>query len=161
MDPATITGLVLGVLPLLISAAENYEITFQPFVTYRRHIREVERFTARLNTQRSIFHNECQLLLCEVDQNLNDILGDPNHISRRDEQLSGRIQQLLGSSCAMCISTLNLINDTLNEITAETKGFEDLLNSKVSCFSAASARSSACAVLLTNLTRRNPRERTL
>jgi len=157
MDPATITGLVLGVLPLLISAAENYEITFQPFVTYRRHIREV----ARLNTQRSIFHNECQLLLCEVDQNLNDILGDPNHISRRDEQLSGRIQQLLGSSCAMCISTLNLINDTLNEITAETKGFEDLLDSKVSCFSAASARSSACAVLLTNLTRRNRRERTL
>jgi hypothetical protein len=137
MDPTTIAGLVLGVLPLLISAAENYEITFQPFVTYRRHIRGVERFTARLNTQRSIFHNECQLLLCEVDQNLNDILGDPNHISRRDEQLSGRIQELLGSSCATCISTLNLINDTLNEITAETKGFEDLLNSKVSSFSAA------------------------
>jgi hypothetical protein len=137
MDPATVAGLVLGVLPLLISAAENYEITFQPFVTYRRHIREVEKFTARLDTQRSIFHNECQLLLCEVDQNLNDILGDPNHISRRDEQLSTRIQELLGSSCAMCISTLNLINDTLNEITTETKGFEDLLNSKVNCFSAA------------------------
>lgn len=132
MDPVTVTGLVLGVLPLLISAAENYEITFQPFVTYRRHVTEVERFTAKLNTQRSIFHNECQLLLCEVGQNLNDILEDPNHISRHDEQLSSRIQELLGSSCAMCISTLNLINDTLNEITNETKGFEDLLNSKKS-----------------------------
>ena len=33
------------------------------------------------------------------------------------------------------ISTLNLINNTLNEITTKIKGFEDLLNSKVNCFS--------------------------
>lgn len=156
MDPVTAVGLVLGVVPLLISAAENYEITFQPFVTYCRYAREVEKFTARLDTQRSIFHNECQLLLCGVGQNLNDILADPNHSSRRDEQLSSRIQELLGSSCATCISTLNLINATLNEITTETQGFKDLLNSKVNCFSAAER---ICE--LTNLTRRNPRERVL
>jgi hypothetical protein len=131
MDPATIAGLVLGVIPLLISAAENYEVTFQPFVTYRRHIKEVQRFKARLDAQRAIFQNECQLLLLAVDQNLTDILRDPNHPSRSDEQLSKRLRDLLGNSYNSCVSTLKLINDTLEEISQETKGFQDLLHNRV------------------------------
>lgn len=131
MDPATIAGLVLGVIPLLISAAENYEITFQPFVTYRRHVKEVQRFTARLDAQRAIFHNECQLLLLAVGQNLTDILEDPNHPSRSDQQLSNRLQGLLGSSYSTCVRTLQLINDTLEEVSTETAGFGDLLEKKV------------------------------
>ena len=132
MDPVTTAGLVLGVIPLLISAAENYEVTFQPFVTYCRHVKEVQRFTAKLDAQRAIFHNECQLLLRGVGQNLTDILGDPNHPSRNDEALSTRVQELLGSSYTTFISTLNLINETLKEVTTETKGFQSLLDSKVS-----------------------------
>lgn len=131
MDPATIAGLVLGALPLLISAAENYEVTFQPFVTYRRHIKEIRRFTAKLDTQRAIFHNECQLLLLSVGQSLADILSDPHHPSRSDEQISKRLEELLGSSYNTCVSTLKLINETLEEITTETAGFADLLEKKV------------------------------
>ena len=134
MDPATIAGLVLGVIPLLISAVENYEITFQPFVTYRRYLKEVQRFTARLDAQRAIFRNESQLLLLSVGQNLTDILGDPNHPSRNDEELSSRLQHLLGSSYDTCISTLNLINETLREVAEETKGFRHLQERKVSRF---------------------------
>jgi hypothetical protein len=131
MDPATVAGLVLGALPLLVSAAENYEITFQPFVTYRRYIKEIQRFTARLDAQRAIFHNECQLLLLAVGQNLTDILGDPNHPARSDEQLAKRLEELLGSSYNTCVSTLKLINDTLEEVSSETAGFGDLLAQKV------------------------------
>ena len=132
MDPATVAGLVLAVIPLVISAVENYEVTFQPFVTYRRYSREVERFAAKLDAQRAIFHNECQLLLLEVGQNLTDILRDPNHPTRADEQLSKRLEKLFGSSYATCVATLNLINDILNEVTEETRGFGDLSEIKVS-----------------------------
>jgi hypothetical protein len=132
MDPATVAGLVLAVIPLVISAVENYEVTFQPFVTYRRYSKEVERFAAKLDAQRAIFHNECQLLLLEVGQNLTDILRDPNHPTRADEQLSKRLEELLGSSYATCVATLNLINDILNEVTEETRGFGDLIENKVS-----------------------------
>ncbi|KAF4634007.1 hypothetical protein G7Y89_g4108 [Cudoniella acicularis] len=132
MDPATVAGLVLGVVPLLISAVENYEVTFQPFVTYRRYAKEVERFTAKLEAQRAIFHNECQLLLQAIGQNLPDILRDPNHVARKDEQLLKRLQELLGSSYVTCVMTLKLINDTLNEVTEETKGFGDLIEKKKS-----------------------------
>lgn len=113
MDPATIAGLALGALPLLICAVENYELTFQPFVTYRRHIKEIQGFRARLNTQRTIFHNDCQLLMQAVDQNLTDILRDVNHPSRQDEQIPERLEELLGASYDTCVSTLDLINDTL------------------------------------------------
>jgi len=131
MDPATVAGLALAAVPLLISAFENYEIKFQPFVTYCRHVKEVQRFTDRLDTQRAIFSNECQLLMLALGQNLNDILKDPNHPSRRDEALSNRLKEMLGSSYKTCISTLNLINDTLDKITEETKDFQSLLETAV------------------------------
>jgi hypothetical protein len=131
MDPVTVAGLTLAVLPLLISAFENYEITFQPFVTYCRHAKEIQRFADRLDTQRAIFSNECQLLMWALGQNLNDILKDPNHPSRRDESLSNRLKEMLGSSYKTCILTLNLINDTLSEITEETKDFRFLLETRV------------------------------
>jgi hypothetical protein len=131
MDPATVAGLVLAIVPLVISVCENYEVTFQPFVAYRRHAKEVQRFTAKLEAQRAIFHNECQLLLLALGQNLADILRDPYHPARHDKQLSQRLQGLLGSSYTTCLMTLKLINDTLDEVTEETKGFGDLIEKKV------------------------------
>jgi hypothetical protein len=133
MDPATAAGLALAAIPLLISVFENYEITFQPFVTYCRHVKEVQRFTDRLDTQRAIFSNECQLLMLALGQNLNDILKDPSHPSWKDETLSNRLKEMLGSSYKTCVSTLNLINDTLGEITQETKDFRFILDTRVSC----------------------------
>jgi hypothetical protein len=132
-DPVTAAGLALAVIPLLISAFENYEITFKPFVTYYRHVKEVERFLARLGIQRTIFLNECELLFMAVSNgsSLSEVFRDPNHSSRTDEQISKRLQDLLGSSYNTCISTLHLINDTLNKITLETKDFQHLLEDKV------------------------------
>jgi hypothetical protein len=134
VDPATAAGLTLAVMPLIILAVENYEVTFQPFVTYRRYVKEVQRFAAKLGAQRAIFLNECQLLLLAVShrQNIDDILQDPNHPSRNDEVLDRKLQELLGASFETCVSTLNLINETLREVTSETRGFQDILEKKVS-----------------------------
>lgn len=132
-DPITAAGLVLAVVPLLISAFENYEITFQPFVTYFKHVKEVERFLARLGIQRTIFLNECELLFMTVSNgpSFSEVLRDPDHPSRKDEQISKRLQDLLGSSYNACVSTLQLINENLKKITLETKDFEHLLEDKV------------------------------
>lgn len=132
MDPVTAAGLTLAVIPLLISAFENYEITFQPFVTYCRHVREVQRFTDRLDTQRAIFSNECQLLMLALGHNMNDIVKDPNHPFRKDELLSNQLKDMLGSSYMTCISTLNLIKETLGKVADETKDFRFLLETSVS-----------------------------
>jgi hypothetical protein len=132
-DPISAAGLGLAIVPLLISALENYEVTFQPFVTYRRYIKEIQRFTARLETQRAIFRNECQLLFLAVSngQGLSDVLKDSNHPARSDEEISKRLEDLLGTSYNTCVLTLSLVNDTLDEITLETKDFRYLLENKV------------------------------
>jgi hypothetical protein len=132
-DPISAAGLGLAIVPLLISALENYEVTFQPFVTYRRYIKEIQRLTARLETQRAIFRNECQLLFLAVSngQSLSDVLKNPNHPARSDGEISKKLEELLGTSYNICVLTLSLINDMLNEITLETKDFRYLLEDKV------------------------------
>lgn len=139
MDPATIAGLVLGVVPLIISAVENYEITFQPFVTYRRYSKEIANFATRLDAQKAIFNNQCQLLLLSADKDgvqgdviLDNILKSQDHPSRKNEALNKHLENLLGMSARSCVSTLHLIQQTLDEITRETKGFQELSNKKVS-----------------------------
>jgi hypothetical protein len=133
-DPMSAAGLGLAIVPLLISAVENYEMTFQPFVTYRRHVKEVQRFHAKLGAQRTIFLNECELLFAAVSNSTSwaDVIKDSHHLSQNDEEISRRLEALLGSSYDTCISTLDLINHTLGKICLETKGFQDLVEDKVS-----------------------------
>jgi hypothetical protein len=139
MDPATIAGLVLGVVPLIISAVENYEITFQPFVTYCRYSKEIAHFATKLDAQKAIFNNQCQLLLLSADKDgvqsdviLDNILKIPDHPSRKDEALNNHLEKLLGVSAQSCLSTLRLIHQTLDKITQETKGFQELSSRTVS-----------------------------
>ncbi|KAH7409115.1 hypothetical protein BKA64DRAFT_664177 [Cadophora sp. MPI-SDFR-AT-0126] len=135
MDPFTITGLALGIAPLIISAVENYEYTFQPFVTYRRYSQEINNFTTRLGAQKAIFNNQCQLLLSQAggdteNSSLEGILCDPNHPFRRSEKLNSRLETLLGNSLSACESTLRLIQRTLKDVMHETKRFQEVVEQK-------------------------------
>jgi hypothetical protein len=131
--------MVTGVAPLIISAIENYETAFQPFVTYRRYSGEIAKFATRLDAQKAIFNNQCQLLLLAPEKDglqedviLDNILKDPRHPSRSDGTLNSHLEDLLGASVNTCVSTLRLIQQTLDEITRETEGFQELSNKKVS-----------------------------
>lgn len=62
-------GIVLAVLPLVISAAENYKKVCLPFKTVRRFAPEVRQFLCKLKIQRTLFREECRLLLAQVAGN--------------------------------------------------------------------------------------------
>ena len=133
---AEAAGFTLAVLPLLISAVENYEVVFRPLVTYCRYAKEAERFTNRLKAQKTVFRNECHLLLssvCDQPQEVDAMLNVSEHPLHSDMDIDTRILKLLDSSYDTCMSTLKLINDTLEEIGEETKGFGALIGSQVSC----------------------------
>jgi hypothetical protein len=136
MDPATIAGLTLGIIPLIISMVENYEVTFQPFITYRHYSSEIAKFATRLNTQKAIFNNQCQLLLQatkadDFEVALDHILKEPFHALRHKSPLSDQLEALLGMSLKTCVSLMQLVKNTLDEIMEETKGFQSLSNKKV------------------------------
>jgi hypothetical protein len=62
-------GLVLGILPLLISTAEHFDDIAQPFRRYRHFHDGVKKFHGSLQTQKTIFRNFCELLLKSVVNN--------------------------------------------------------------------------------------------
>ena len=53
----SITFGVLGVLPLVISAAEHYSECHQAFVRYRKFAAEIDRFQQHLKVQKTVFRN--------------------------------------------------------------------------------------------------------
>jgi hypothetical protein len=131
MDPVTTIGITLGVIPLFISVMESYEKILQPFAVYRRYEKEINRFASKLDTQKAVLYNECQIILSSVtssqDLVLSKILVDPSHSLRSDPELNQKLRQLLGSSYEACVSILKRINATLEKVTLETKGFRELL----------------------------------
>lgn len=132
MDPATVAGLALAVVPLMLFALENYEHAFQPIIIFTRHYRrEVERFQMALKIQKVVFQNECCLLLDRVQLSQGDVMiGDLTHPLWRDNNLEDRIRLQLDESYDACISSLFLINQILAEILKET-GTLEILAQKV------------------------------
>lgn len=129
MDPATVAGLSLAVVPLLVSAIENYEHTFQPIVIFAsRYQKEAKRFQRALRTQRTIFENECCFLLRGLTSTRpNVIITDAQDPSWQEEGLEARIKARLQDNYAGCVSALQLINELLQSIVKETSPFSLLL----------------------------------
>lgn len=129
MDPATGIGLGLAVIPLTISALENYEYTFQPIIIFSRHYRkEVERFQNALKVQRVSFANECCFLLHSVTSNHGNVMiNDPGHALWRDKNVEEQLKARLVDSYDGCVSALSLINGALTEILKETKTIDIVL----------------------------------
>ena len=122
-----IVGVVLGVLPLIISAIENYEKIIDPVVTFKRYSKALQTFTTELNVQRDIFQNECIWILSRyVDgHGLEDMLDDPSHhlreTIRRDGKLDANVKSTLGPTYRQLRDILILITESLDDIYEETK----------------------------------------
>lgn len=126
MDPVTGVSLII---PLIISALENYEYTFQPIIIFSRHYRrEVERFQNALKVQRVTFANECCFLLHTVTSNRGNVMiNDLGHALWRDEDLEAQLKARLTDSYDGCISALKLINGVLGDINRETRTLDIVL----------------------------------
>jgi hypothetical protein len=122
-------GFVLGVLPLMISAAEHYEDVFRPFKRYRKFAPELELYQQQLGTQKTIFRNECHLLLATLTnrQTAKDMLREDRHPSWKDPDLNVRFSRQLGDSEAACKSTITLMQVRLKEIEEKTESFGSVI----------------------------------
>ena len=136
----------LAVLPLIVSALENYEYTFQPIVIFsskRRYQREVERFYNVLKVHRLDFENECFLLLHSIAsyRDIEAMRSDLQSTMWRDKRLEARLKDRLEHSYEACSSALTLINNVLTDILEETRSLH-LLAQKVHFFLPARSKTS-------------------
>ena len=121
---------VLAVLPLIISAAENYEDCFGPFIRYRRFDKEVDRFQQQLKIQKVIFRNQCRLLLENVTEHdaAANMLDGRLHPSWSDPKLDNELASLLGSSKEACCITIEAIDGKLCNIEKESRGLGAIID---------------------------------
>jgi hypothetical protein len=122
----TIIGLVLGVLPLLVSTAEHYDDVFQPFRRYKRFSKELKKFQQEFLGHKTVFHNECLLLLSTFTgvETANEMLREPDHPLRKDLDLNKKLSDQLGASREACYGIINLIKEELDSIGRESRSFE-------------------------------------
>jgi len=131
MSGSEVFGLILGVLPLLISAAEHYRSTSRPFHRWRNYNDELERFQAELLCQECNFCNECHILLssitgwnvAESEQRLK-FGSDSEWLT---PELNSKFVAYLGSSHDAVCSTIRSINESLAFIESKSRKFQSVV----------------------------------
>ena len=111
-------GLALGLLPLIISAFEHYDDVLRPFSRYRSFTSKAQRFIDELDTERTIFRTECQLLLAAVvgPKIAAEMLRNRHHSSWDDDDVRDRLIGQLGALGTACTSLISKIESKLCEI---------------------------------------------
>ena len=119
-------GLALGVLPLLISAAEHYNDSLRPFTRYKSFAKEADRFQNLLGIQKTVFRNQCRILLEEIVEHdvalsMLDGRSGVDHPSWSSVELEEQLARLLGESRNAYITTAEMIEERLRDIDAESQ----------------------------------------
>ena len=111
-------GLVLAVLPLLISSVQQYDKVTSGFARYRNLAPEVKIYQLRLKTQRTIFQNECRLLLYNVtDRGTADrILDNTSQDWKPDPQVVSTFALQFDRCAEDCLTTVEQIKQKLEDI---------------------------------------------
>ena len=132
-EPATAAGLALAVAPLIISALENYQNVFEPFIIFRKKYKdEVQRFQEILHVQKQNFDNECGFLLDDIAGPGYEMVGNHHHWRWSAPEFEIQFRSRLDSNFDACVLAVRRVRTILNEILDETKTLEILQQKKVS-----------------------------
>ena len=132
-EPATAAGLALAVVPLIISALENYQNVFEPFIIFKKKYKEeVKRFQDLLRVQNQTFCNECGFLLDGIAGAGYDMVDNRDHWRWQDPELEIKLRSRLDKNYDACVAAVRRVRVILDEILDETKTLEILQQKKVS-----------------------------
>ena len=125
-------GLALAVLPLIISAAEHYDDCLRPFLRYKRIVKEADCFRQLLKIQKTIFRNHCKKLLQELaDQDVaSRLLNGAGHPLCSNKHIEERLVHLLGDSREGCVTIMQMIEEQLREVQAESQKLWSIIESE-------------------------------
>lgn len=134
---AEAAGLVLGVIPLMISAFENYDSIFQPVKIFTSTYQlEVEKFRGELKIERNRFREECKWLLKSVlaSNHTKVMVKDAQHpLWQNYQSLDAELRVRLDENYEACEAALKAIVAVLARVLDDTKNI-DILMKKVGPF---------------------------
>ena len=126
MSGIEIAGLVV---PILLTALENWESCVRPFKRFRKFDQEAQDFCDEVGIQRAIFQNECGLLLHEVEEHdvVKGMLDSLDHKDWRDENIDRNLARHLGSSLSGVQLTIKLLIQELSRLNEVIEGLRDIV----------------------------------
>ncbi|KAF4628215.1 hypothetical protein G7Y89_g9938 [Cudoniella acicularis] len=116
-----IVGVVLGVLPLIIQAAESYREGFEPFSKWHRFRCEFRAFINDVDLEKQLFDAMVERLLQPTDLSVEkkqDLLTGKDVDGWREPQVQNALSQRLGKSWDACLFLLEAIGEDIIKLEA-------------------------------------------
>lgn len=117
MSGFEIAGVVLGSIPIVISALEFYMRGISTVGRWRRFEREIETLVLQLSTEEANLQNVYERLLCNIvpDENIEPMLQDPFGPLWRDQEILGRINRRLWRHRNIFEQNVRIMDDAMEE----------------------------------------------
>ena len=119
MSGIEVVGLVLGGLPLLISAAAHYQKGFEPLEKWYKFRTQFMSFVDAVDIQQQLFNLtlECFLRSIDIEEDeLQRFMEDSSYEGWQRADLRSRISSRLGPSLGVFMSTINTMNSVVLEL---------------------------------------------
>lgn len=119
-------SLGLAIIPILVSAAENYRSTHDAFRRLRKASNEAEQLYMDILMQRALFDHTCRNLLedCDVESSkIAGMLRDHNDAGWTGNALKSKVDQVFGDHSGSFIDVLHMIQNELKEIENEASRY--------------------------------------
>lgn len=115
---AEIAGLVLGAIPLLISALEHYEDVVEPAVAFWQWKGQLSNITRHLYMGHTAYEQNVRILLSQTvdDEDLNTMINDPGSDLWKTNELTNGLQSRLGSAYRPSLDTVKEIASIMADI---------------------------------------------
>lgn len=136
MSGFEVAGFALAVLPVLLSAAQQYNSCLGPFSRYKRFAKEARSYYKELEIQRTIFRIQCRNLLEEIVDHdaASSMLNSLTQKAWVDKKLDEQLVKQLGESLEACIDLIDLIEQRLRDISAESQEFKSIVEREKEVF---------------------------
>jgi hypothetical protein len=121
MSGIEVAGLVLGSIPLIISALESYNEGLDPVKSFIRWERELPQFIRKLRNQHVHFAQTTRLLLEPIttEFELAEMLSEPSGKLWKDDDMTGKLKDKLQESYHAYQSTITDIERIMKKIASK------------------------------------------
>jgi hypothetical protein len=119
MSGVEVVGLLLGVFPLLISAAEHYKKGFEPWFKWKRFRTEFIGFINAVDTQKLLFKKVLKRFLISAgipDEEVDKFMTDHLYEGWRREDLVIMLKERLGDSYEAYITPIKATHELMGEL---------------------------------------------
>ncbi len=112
-----------------------YNECHQAFVRYRKFAAEADRFQQHLKVQKTVFRNQCRILLGNVttvtqQDAASSMLGRRSHPLWADPETEQQVADYLKDSREACITVIELIEARLKCVERESHGLGAIVDEK-------------------------------